>query len=153
MSTIRDNEAVHLLDEAQPVQGNIENANEPESSKEAFIADMQKELGVPNNVSKPPMRKPLMKFHSGRLFANLYLVADYNVRGQEYDPPEPRLNLSMGDKRVWLPTDSETIRLLGEFLSSVAEVLSVADFPHKEYDIEEIKRMLSSCGCVVEDVH
>ena len=52
MSTIKDSEAVHLLDEAQLLQGNIENANEPESSKEAFIADMQRELGVPNNVSK-----------------------------------------------------------------------------------------------------
>ena len=143
-------ESAHLLDGAQPSEGIIENENKKGSgsSKEEFIAEMQSELGKPNPVSKLPMRLPLMKFQTGRLFANLNLVADYNVRDQEYDPPEARLNLSMGEKRVWLPTDSETIRLLGEFLISVSSVLADMDFPHKEYDIEEIRKLLRSCGCV-----
>ena len=144
------NEPVPLLDGAQLPDCIIENENTSgnDPSKEEFITEMQKELGKPNAVSKPPMRLPLMKFHTGRLFANLNLVADYNIRGQEYDPPEARLNLSMGDKRVWLPTDPETIRLLGEFFVSVASVLVDMDFPEKEYNIEEIRKLLKSCGCV-----
>ena len=146
-------ESAHLLDGAQPFEGVIEDENKDRSgsSKEEFIAEMQSELGKPNLVSKPPMRLPLMKFHTGRLFVNLNLVADYSVKEQEYDPPEPRLNLSMGEKRVWLPTDSETIRLLGEFLVSVSSVLEDMDFPHKEYDIEEIRKLLKSCGCVANE--
>ncbi len=155
MASISNDDAVQLLDEAQQITGNIENTNDRdeasgEDPKEGFIAKMQKELGTPCKVSKPPMRLPLMKFHSGRLFANLTLVADYNVRDEEYDPPEPRLNLSMGDKRVWLPTESETIRLLGEYFVSVSEILQEVDFPHKEYDIEEVRKLLRSCGCVVD---
>jgi len=75
-------ESAHLLDGAQPFEGIIENENKEVSGspKEEFIAEMQTELGKPNPASKPPMRLPLMKFHTGRLFANLNLVADYNVR-------------------------------------------------------------------------
>ena len=146
-------ETAHLLDGAQPFDGIIENENVESdgSSKGEFITEMQKELGKPNPVSYPPMRLPLMKFHTGRLFVNLNLVADYNVRDQEYDPPEARLNLSMGEKRVWLPTDPETVRLLGEFLVSVASVLVDMDFPHKDYNIEEIRKLLKSYGCVADE--
>lgn len=154
MTLISNDDAVQLLDEAQQISENIENTNDRDEScdegpKEGFIAKMQKELGTPRKVSKPPMRLPIIKFHSGRLFANLTLVAEYNVKDEEYDPPEPRLNLSMGDKRVWLPTDPETIRLLGEYFVSVSEILQEVDFPQKEYDIERFRKLLESCGCVV----
>ena len=151
-------DAVQLLDEAQHLQGNIEvqNAcNEPsgEETKEEFIEKMQQELGTPCKVSYPPLRYPLRKFHSGRLFSNLTLFADYNSRLEDYNPFEPRLYLSMGEKRVWLPTDSETIRLLGEYFISVSEVLYGMQFPQHDYSVEEVRKILLSFGCVVEDEH
>ncbi|WII08008.1 hypothetical protein PED39_02090 [Methanomassiliicoccales archaeon LGM-RCC1] len=121
------------------------------SSEEEFIQEAQEKLGVPQPVSKPPMRLPLNKFHYGRLFANFTLVADYDIKNQEYNPPEPRLNTSMGEKRIWLPTDPEVIRLLGEYFITVGKTMEDLKFPTKEVYIEEIRRILMSCGCVVKD--
>jgi len=118
---------------------------------DTIIKEAQEALGVPQPVSRPPLRIPVTKFRHGNIFVGLNMVADYDKKKQDYKVPKPKMTFIVGDIHPYLPVDAQLFKDLGRSFTKLGESIDGMEFPKEEMDIEEIRAKLRALGCKIDD--
>ncbi len=103
-------------------------------------------LGAAQPVSKPTKKENLVSFRKGHVFVALKLVSQYDRESQQYEDPVPKITFLVDGKYVRMPVDSSLLKSLGKFLGDLGDILEGVEVPERSVDIEEARRIISSCS-------
>lgn len=107
-------------------------------------------LGSAAPVSKPVRKESLMSFREGNIFVALKVVSEFDRQTQSYSDPFPKIVFMVDGKYVRMPVDSELMKRLGEFLVKLGTVLEDVEIPHREVDMDDVRRKLERFREVVQ---
>lgn len=135
-------------------QNEINNTNK-QNNTQTIIADVQKNLGVPEERHFTK-KEPLLKITIGSVTSNLALAEKYDEATKSYLPPVPTYSLYFMEKvrdengsmknnvtSIPIPKDADSIRAFGEHLLKVAEAIEGLELGPSSQAVDDLDVALS----------